>query len=188
MDPETFRSIHRGGAVASLAGILLGAVLEIAGGPFASAAPMVLLLSGLGAFYFVGAVLEDRPRTRLLGRELLRGVVWYAGALLVWSMVVADSPTVSATAWTLFLLPVLTALFLTGLMVAIQVRTGLDLRVRSEGGQLLHFVTGSVVVGFLVIYLVLAGGRSPWLFALYAVAEGVGIVIFRRYRASDAAA
>jgi hypothetical protein len=182
VDYQTFRTIHRYGAILSVLAIV-GAVLAIViGGPLA---PLVLPLGFFGplaGFYFIGAVLEEYPAYRILGEELMRGVVWYGGSLLGWAFILTESTTIPTTSATTMGLPPVTALALSLIMVGIRRTTGLDLKVQTEGGQLLVLVTGGFVGGFIVLYLVLVGGRSPLLAAVYVLATGAGLFIWRRNR------
>lgn len=176
MDADRLRALHRFGAVLSLALVAVGGVAFALGGP-----ETVVLFCGfagsLGGFYFVGAVLEDSQRFRVLGEELLRGVVWYPASLIAWSVLVTTSD-LPATAVTGLWLPLATALGLSLSMVALRRVTGSDLRVRSESGRVLVAV-GGVVAGFVVLSLVVADGRSPWVLALYAVGTVVGLGVWR---------
>lgn len=177
MNVDRFRALHRYGAVLSLALTVVAVVAFALDGP-----ESLVLFCGfagpLGGFYFVGAVLEDSRRYRVVGEELLRGVVWYFVSLIGWSVLVTSSD-LPATAITGVWLPALTALGLTLSMVALRRVTGSDLMVQSEGGRLLVAVGGGVVGGFVVLYLVLVDGRSPWLLVLYAVGSVVGLGVWR---------
>lgn len=172
-----FRTLHRYGALLSLA------IATTAAAAFALNAPeSIVLICGfagsLGSFYFVGTVLEDSRRYRVVGEELLRGVVWYFASLIGWSVLVtaAGLPTTPVTAvW----LPALTALGLSLSMVALRRMTGLDLTAQTESGQLLVAVGGGVVGGFVVLYLVLVDGRPPWLLLLYAGGSVAGLAVWR---------
>lgn len=174
---DRFRALHRYGTVLSLALAAVAAVAYALDGPAG-----VVLFCGfagsLGGFYFVGAVLEDSRRYRVVGEELLRGVAWYFASLIGWSVIVTSSG-LPATAVTVVALPALTALGLSLFMVALRRVTGLDPTVQTAGGQLLVTVGGGVAGGFVVLYLVLAGGRSPWLLVLYAVGSVIGLGVWR---------
>ena len=77
-------------------------------------------------------------------------------------------------------LPAVTGLGITLLMVAIRLGTGLDLKVQSEGGQLLVLITGAIIGGFLVLYAVFINGRSPLLVVMYILATVGGLLIWRQ--------
>lgn len=181
MDFKTFQSIFRYGAVLSVVA-MIGAVLAyVFGGPLA---PLVFPLGFLGplcGFYFIGGVLEDSPKYDVLGEELLRGVAWYALSLFAWAFILSSSTLVSATPVTVLGLPAVTALGICLAMVGIRRSTGLDLKVQSEGGQLLTVISGAIVGGFLTLYAILVQGQSPLFLILYAIAVTVGVFIWRRY-------
>lgn len=179
MDVDTFRRIHRYGATLSVVAIAVAAVAFALRGEDSFVGTVFGLLGPLGAFYFVGAVLQDTSRYRVLGDELLRGVVWYGGSLFGWSLIVTSSDAVPATPVTAFGLPALTALGLSLAMVGLRRLTGLELTVQTEGGQLLVAITGAIVGGFVVGYLVLVEGRSPWLGPVYVLATVAGLALWR---------
>lgn len=179
MDVATFRAIHRYGAVLSVVAIAIAIVAIVVGGPLAPLAFPFGFLGPLCGFYFVGSVLEDYPAYRALGEELMRGVVWYGGGLLGWSVILSSTTVLPATAATALGLPAVTALGLSLVMVGLRRATGLDLKVQTEGGQLLVAVTGAIVGGFVVLYAVLVDGRSPLLGVLYVVATVGGLLIWR---------
>jgi len=66
--------------------------------------------------------------------------------------------------------------------------TGSDLKVQSEGGQLLFQILGGIVFGFLALYLVLADQAGWWLFGLYLISVPVAIALWQvmRRRRPDA--
>ena len=109
----------------------------------------------------------------------MRGVVWYGASLLGWAIIVDASSVLSATAATVFGLPVATALALALVMVATRRATGLDLKVQTDGGQLLVAITGAIAGGFVVLYAVLVGDWSPLLGVLYVLATVGGLVLWR---------
>lgn len=181
MDVETFRTIHRYGALLSVVAMVGAVPATVIGGPLT---PLIFPLGFFGplaGFYFIGGVLEDHPRYRVLGEELLRGVVWYAGSLIGWAFILTESSLLAATPVTALGLPALTALGLSLGMVATRQLTGLDLKVQSEGGQLLVAITGAIVGGFVVLYVVLVDGRSPLLAIVYLFATVGGFLIWRRH-------
>jgi len=182
MDVDTFRAIHRYGAILSVVAIVGSAVAYVVGGPLDALLFPLGFFGPLGGFYFVGAVLEDHPNPtyRVLGAELMRGVVWYGGSIFGWSVVLSSSTVLSATPVTVLGLPAVTALCLVLSMVGVRRATGLDLTVQTEGGQLLVFVTGAIAGGFLVLYAVFVDGQSTVLVPAYLLALVVGILLWRR--------
>lgn len=181
MDVETFRSIHRYGAALSVVAMVGAVFAIIVGGPLT---PLIFPLGFFGplaGFYFTGGVLEEFPRYRVLGEELMRGVVWYGGSLLGWAFIITESQILPATPTTAIGLPAFSALGLSLAMVGIRLATGLDLKVQTEGGQLLVAITGAIVGGFVVLYVVLVNGRSPLLVAAYLLATAGGLFIWRRH-------
>lgn len=179
MDAATFRAIHRYGAILSVLAILGAVVAIVIGEPLT---PLIFPLGFFGplcGFYFIGAVLEENPTYWILGEELMRGVVWYGGSLLGWSFILSSSTVLSSTPITVLGLPALTALGLSLAMVGIRRGTGLDLKIQTEGGQLLVAITGAIVGGFFVLYVVLVEGQSPLLVLVYVLATVSGLVIWR---------
>lgn len=179
MDIETFRAIHRYGAIVSVVAITGAIIATLVGGPLT---PLIFPLGFFGplsGFYFIGGVLEDNPRYRVLGEELLRGVVWYGGSLLGWALILSESTILPLAPWTVLGLPVITALGLVFVMVGIRRTTGLDLKVQTEGGQLLIMVTGAFVGAFIVLYAVFVGDFSPMLVVVYVLATVAGFLIWR---------
>lgn len=182
MDADTVRSIHRYGAGLSAAA-MVGAIISIVVGDPLS--PLIFPLGFFGplsGFYFIGAVLQERPRYRVLGEELMRGVVWYGGSLLGWAIILSSTSVLPTTAWTVLGPPAVTALGLSLVMVATRAATGLDLKVQTDGGQLLVAITGAIVGGFIVLYAVLVGDSSPWLVVVYLVATAGGLIVWRQNR------
>lgn len=187
MDADALWTLHRYGAVGSLLATLGAAVAVAVGGPLTPLQFPLGFFGPLAACYFVGAVLEADPAHRVLGEELLRGVVWYGASLLGWALVLSSTDAIPATAATALGLPAATALGMTLVMVAVRRLTGLELKVQHPGGQLLVVVTGAFVGGFLVLYAVLAAGGSPWLVPLYLLATAGGLLGWHRYwRRADA--
>lgn len=179
MNPQTFRAIHRYGAILSIAAIIGGIVAILVGGPLE---PLVLPLGFFGplcGFYFIGAVLQDDPTYRVMGEELMRGIVWYGGSLLGWAIILSSSSVLPTTPWTVLGLPAATALGLSLVMLGVRRATGLDLKVQSEGGQLLTAITGAIVGGFIVLYVVLVEEQSPLLVLVYVLATVSGLLIWR---------
>jgi len=82
------------------------------------------------------------------------------------------------TPFTVFGLPVLTALGIVLTFVGIR-ETGLELKAETESGQLLVSILGTIAGGFLVLFLVLAGGYSPVLLPVY-VRHRPGVLLWRR--------
>ncbi|MFB6109922.1 MAG: hypothetical protein ABEJ60_03485 [Halodesulfurarchaeum sp.] len=181
MDPETFVAIHRYGAGVSVMAGLVALLAVVAGGPLAVLGPPLAFLAPLGILYFVGGVLEASGRHRIVGEELLRGIVWYGASLFAWAVILNGAPMVPTTIWTFPGLPIVTTAGLVGLLVAIRSWTGLELQVKTAGGSLLHFVGGSVLGGFLVLYAILAQDRSVLLVVLYVVSLVGGWYLWRRH-------
>jgi len=179
MDVQTFRALHRYGAILSIAATI-GAVLAYLIGGILS--PLVFPLGFFGplaGFYFIGGVLEEFPKYRILGEELMRGVVWYGGSLLGWSFILTSSTVLPATPVTALGFPAITALGLAFLMTGIRTTSGLDLKVQSEGGQLLIAITGAIIGGFIVLYSIFVEGWSPLLFLVYILATVGGLLAWR---------
>lgn len=86
MDIATFRAIHRYGAILSVVAIVGAILAAIIGGPLSVLVFPLGFFGPLCAFYFLGAVLEEHPTYDVLGEELLRGIVWYGGSLVGWSL------------------------------------------------------------------------------------------------------
>lgn len=179
MDPKTVRTLHRYGALISVTALVIALLAFLVGDPLDQLGPPLALLAPLGAFYFVGAVLVDHPTYRILGEELMRGVVWYGASLVGWAILIDASSVLPATAATVFGLPVATALTLSLAMVGTRRTTGLDLKVQTDGGQLLVAITGAIIGGFVVCYAVLVGDWSPLLIAVYVLATVGGLVLWR---------
>ena len=109
----------------------------------------------------------------------MRGVVWYGGSFLGWSFILTSSTVLPATPVTVLGFPAITALGLTLLMTGIRTVSGLDLKVQSEGGQLLIAITGAIVGGFIVLYSILVEGWSPHFFLVYILATAGGLLAWR---------
>lgn len=183
MDATRLRTLHRIGAVLSL-GAIVGAVVAAAvGGPFALLVFPLGFLGPLCGFYFVGGVLEDVPKYRVLGEELLRGVVWYGASLFGWSLLLTSTSALSATPTTALGLPAVTALALSLLLFAVRKTTDRDLKVKSRSGQRFVLVSALVVGGGLVLYAVTVQDASLLLVPLYGLAAVVGVLVWwRRWR------
>lgn len=181
MDAETVRTIHRSGAILSVIASIGAIVAAVVGGPLSWLVFPLGFYGPLSGFYFVGAVLVDRPRYVVLGEELMRGVVWYGGSLFGWALILSSTPVLPSTAGTVLGLPAVTALAISLIMVTIRSATGLDLTVQSEGGQLLVVVTGALVGGFLVLYAILVQGQTLLFGLVYVLAVGVGVLFWRRH-------
>lgn len=181
MDVATFHSIHRYGAILSVVAIVGAVLAYVIGGPLQ---PLVFPLGFFGplcGFYFIGAVLEEHPRYYVVGEEFMRGVAWYGMSLFGWAFILSSSSIPPATPVTVLGLPAVTALVICLVMSGVRSGTGLDLKVQTEGGQLLTVITGAIVGGFLVLYAVLVQGQSPLFVVLYGIAVLVGVLIWRRH-------
>jgi hypothetical protein len=181
MAHETFLAIHRYGAGISVVAGLLALLAVVVGGPLAVLGPPLAFVAPLGILYFVGGVLEASGRHRIVGEELLRGIVWYGGSLFAWAVILSEAPALPTTPWTFPGLPIVTTAGLVGLLVAIRSWTGLDLQTQTPGGSLLHLVGGSVLGGFLVLYAILAQGRSILLLVLYVGSLVIGWYLWRNH-------
>lgn len=179
MDSATFRAIHKYGAMLSVVGIAIAILAYAVSGPNSSIGLFFGWAGPLGAFYFGGAYLSYTTSYYVVGEELMRGVAWYFGSLIAWSVIVTQTSTLSATPFTVFGLPALTALGITLVMIGARHVTGRDLKVQTEGGQLLVMITGAIAFGFLALYLVLAEQAGWWLFGLYVISIPVGIALRR---------
>ena len=117
---------------------------------------------------------------RVIKDELWRGVAWLALSLVGWSIIYTETnvAVIQGPVWAL--LVVGTVLGLIGLMVGIRLWTGLELKADTESSQVLQYVFGSVVAGFVLLYLVLARGYPAWWFPAFVVAEVVGFALLRR--------
>lgn len=182
MNAARFRSLHGYGAIASLAALGVATVAIVVPNVDDGVGVLLGLFGSLGSFYFVGAYLTHTTSYRVVGEELLRGVVWYGGSLLGWSLVLDRTSLVAATPATLVGLPGLTAGSVCLALIAIRWSTGRALIVGSDRGFVLATIAGTVLGGVLVLYLVVADGESPWLLPAYALAALAGIVVAKRRR------
>jgi hypothetical protein len=123
---------------------------------------------------------------QIITEELWRSVVWLAIGLFGWSLILTSTDVLEASALTALGLPLLTAVVLATVMVGIRLATGLELKAKTEGSQLLWLIVGSVLGAFVVLYDVLVNGRDPLIFLGYAVAVGLGVVIWRVARRQQA--
>lgn len=188
MDVETFESLHRYGAILSVVAIFGAVLAYVLGGPFQPLVFPLGFIGPLGGFYFIGAVLEVHPRYYVVGEELMRGVAWYGMSLFGWAFILSSSSSLPATPVTALGLPAATSLVICLVMVGVRSETGLDLKVKTEGGQLLTVITGAIVGGFLVLYAILVQGQSPLFVVLYGIAVLVGVLIWRhqwRHKLTD---
>lgn len=179
MDSSTFEAIHRYGAILSVVGTAIAVLAYVVSGPNSI---VVLFLGWAGplcGFYFVGGYLAYSTTHRIVGEEFMRGVAWYFGSLIAWSVIVTQTTALSASPVTVFGLPAVTALGITLVMIATRYVTGKELKVQTEGGQHLVTITGAIAFGFLALYLVLAEQAGWWLFGLYLVSIPVGLALRR---------
>ncbi|MFB6084424.1 MAG: hypothetical protein ABEJ94_09285 [Halorientalis sp.] len=181
MDVETFRSIHRYGAILSVVAVFGAVLAVVVGGPVQSLVFPLGFFGPLCSFYFVGAVLDDHPEYYVVGEELMRGVAWYGMSIFGWAFVLSSDTPVPATPATVLGLPAGTALAICLATIGVRHSTGLDLKVQTAGGQLLSVITGAIVGGFLVLYTILVQGQSPLLVVLYVIAVLVGVFIWWRH-------
>lgn len=177
MNNSTFRAVHKYGAILSVVGIAIAVLAYVRGG-LNSVIGLFGWVGPLCGFYFIGVHLTYTSSYRVLGEELMRGVAWYFGCLMAWSVIVQTS-ALSATPVTVFGLPAATALGIVLVMVGTRHVTGRDLKVETEAGQLLVTITGAIAFGFLALYLVLSGVAGWWLFGLYLVSIPVGLALQR---------
>lgn len=181
MDSSTFKAIHRYGAALSVIASVVAVLAYVLGGPNNIVGLFFGWAGPLGVFYFGGAYLTYCSSYLVVGEELLRGVAWYFGSLTAWSVVVTTTG-VSASAFTVFGLPALTALGLTLVMVAVRYETARELKVETESGLYLLQIIGGIAFGFLALYLVLADQAGWWLLGLYLVSVPVGLALWRVMR------
>lgn len=177
MDSARFRAVHRYGAVLSVVGTVAAALAYALRGPDSVVGLFLGWAGPLGVFYFGGTHLSYASSYRVVGEELLRGVAWYFGSLVAWSVLVTRAPALTATPFAVFGLPAVTALGVVLVMVATRYVTGRELTVRTEGGRLLVTITGVLAFGFLALYLVLAEGFGWWFFGLYLAGVPVGLAL-----------
>lgn len=185
MDSAMFKALHKYGATLSVAGSVIAVLAYAVNGPNSVIGLFFGWAGPLGVFYFGGAYLSVTTSHRVVGEELLRGVAWYFGSLIAWSVIITQTTALSASPATVFGLPALTALGITFVMIATRYVTGSELKVRTEGGQRLVQIAGGIVFGFLALYLVLADEAGWWLFGLYLLSIPVGLglqrVLKKRY-------
>lgn len=175
MRERKLKSIHKYGAVLSVVSIAIAIITYAVGGP-----NIIIGLFGmegsLFGFYFIGAYLYYTSTYRVVGEELMRGVAWYFVGLVGWSFLISQTSALSATPFTMIGLPALTALGITLVMISSRQVTGLDLKVKTESGQLLQLIFGAIVFGFVALYLSLTEDWGWWVFGLYLVSIPVGLV------------
>jgi hypothetical protein len=181
VDADTLRSLHRYGAVLSVAAVVVAATAFLVQGSDSALALFLGLFGPLGCFYFVGAVLSQTTDYRVFGEELLRGVAWYFAALVGWSSFVASADALEATPFTVAGLPALSALALVVALVVLRLTTGYDLTVRSSGGQLLAAAVSTLAGALVVAYLVVVRDQSVLLAPLYGVAAVAGFALWARH-------
>lgn len=178
MDSTTFRSLHRYGAALSVVGTVVAMLAYAVGGQNRLVGLFLGWAGPLGVFYFGGAYLSGFTSYRVVGEELLRGVVWYFGSLVAWAVIVTETSALTSSPFTVFGLPALTALGISLAMVATRYATGRDLTVQTAGGQLLVWITGAVAFGFLALYLVLADRAGWWLVGAYLASIPLGLALW----------
>lgn len=179
MDGSTFEAIHRYGAALSVVASAIAVVVYVFGGPDGIVGLFFGWAGPLGVFYFGGAYLSYATPHRVVGEELLRGVAWYFGSLVAWSVVVSTTTSLSASPFTAFGVPALIALGITLVMITVRYETGSELKVETESGRLLVQLLGGIAFGFLALYLVLADQAGWWVFGLYLLSIPVGLAIWR---------
>jgi len=109
---------------------------------------------------------------RVIREEAWRSAAWLVLGFLGWSLIVTSTPQIAAS--TGFLLALLTAVVLTLVTISVRLYTGLELKAETESSQLLTYIGGSAVVGFVFLYLIIVQGRTPWLFVAYLAALVIG--------------
>lgn len=177
MDSATFEAIHKYGAALSLIGCAIAVLAYATIGSNTVVGLFFGWAGPLGVFYFGGAYLSVSSSYWIVGEELLRGVAWYFGSLVAWSFVVTTN-ALPATSVTVFALPAFTALGIILVMIATRYRTGSELKVETESGQLLVQIVGAIAFGFVALYLVLDGHAGWWLFGLYLLSIPVGLALY----------
>ncbi|SER35322.1 hypothetical protein [Natrinema salaciae] len=181
MNASTLRAIYNYGAVLSVIATAVAAVAFVVNGQNSFLGLLFGFFGPFCGFFFIGAVLSHTARYHDLGEECLRGIVWHFGSLVGWGVIATASNALSITPFTVFGLPVLTALGIVLLFVGIRRETGLDLKAKTESGQLLLSILGTIVGGFLVLSFVLVEGRSPLLVPVYLLATVVGFGLWQRH-------
>jgi hypothetical protein len=179
MDASQLRTLHRGGAVLSVVATAVAGIAFVVNGQHSFLGLSLGFLGPFFGFYFVGAVLSTTTY-RVWGEELMRAIVWHFGSLVGWGVIATESTLLSVTPFTVFGLPVLTALGIVLTFVGIRRETGLELKAETESGQLLVSILGTIAGGFLVLFLVLAGGYSPVLLPVYVLGTALGVLLWRR--------
>lgn len=179
MDSTTFRALHKYGALLSVVGSAVAVLAYTLRGPNSVVGLFFGWAGPLGVFYFAGAYLSMTASYRVLGEELMRGVAWYFACLVAWSVIITQTTALSASPTTVFGFPALTALGITFVMLSARYVTGSELKVQTNGGQLLVLITGGIGFGFLALYLVLADEGGWWLFGLYLLSIPVGLGLRR---------
>lgn len=177
MNVPQLRKIYKYGALLSIVGTATALVAYAVNGQNSVIGLFFGWAGPLGVFFFGGAYLSQSTPYHVAGEELLRGIVWYFGSLLGWSVIVTQASVLSATPTTVFGLPALTAFGIVLLMIGTRRTTGYELKTRTEDGQLLQLIIGGIIFGFLALFLVLAGEVGWWFFGLYLVSIPVGLAI-----------
>lgn len=118
MNAARLRSRHGYGAIASLAALGVAAIGLVLPNVDDGVGVLLGLFGSLGSFYFVGAYLSYTSSYRVVGEELLRGVVWYGGSLLGWSLVFTETSLIDATPAAFVGLPALTAVCVCAALIA----------------------------------------------------------------------
>jgi hypothetical protein len=178
MNRDRLRAIYKYGAILSVVGIAAAIVAYAVRGPNSIIGLFFGWAGPLGAFFFGGAYLSETSVSRVVSEEVLRGFIWYFGSLVGWAFLISQTNVLSATPFAAFGLPALTAVGITLVMIGTRQVTGHELKIRTEGGQLLQMILGTIGGGFLVLYLVLTE-FGWWLFALYVVSVPVGFALLR---------
>lgn len=106
--------------------------------------------SPLCGFYFIGECSKRIRRTTFSARCSC-GASSGMEDLFGWSFILPPSTVLSATPATVLGVPAHTALVLSLGMAGIRRASGLDLKVQTDGGQLLVVNTGATVGGFIVL-------------------------------------
>lgn len=181
MNDSKLKSIYKYGAILSVVGIAAAILTYAVRGPNSFIGLLFGWAGPLGAFFFGGAYLSETSVPRVVSEEVLRGFMWYFGSLVGWAFLISQTSALSATPFAAFGLPALTALGITLVMIGTRQVTGHELKIKTESGQLLQMILGTIVGGFLVLYLVLAE-FGWWLFGLYVVSIPVGFALLRVMR------
>lgn len=179
MDGAKLQSLSKYGAILSVIGTCIAVLAYAVNGPNSIVGLFLGWAGPLCGFLFIGSYLAYTTTYRAVGEEFMRGVAWYFASLVAWSVIVTEAATVSASPFTVFGLPALTALGITLVMIGTRYVTGSELKVQTEGGQLLMMITGGIAFGFLALYLSLSEAAGWWVFGLYLVSIPVGLVLRR---------